>query len=172
MQKNTKDIILHFIIGIVLFQPLVYILNFCTIEIREKRRNRILNNETLIKTKIFPLEERNNFDSKKEIKINGIHFDAVNYSIQKNKLIVNCFENNFEDELEFIFKKNKEAKSKNNPCKMKLLKLNYFSSKPSTVLIKNLVSNFDAFKKIKLLKNISKITKIEIENFKPSRLII
>jgi hypothetical protein len=172
MQKQIKNIILISIIGIVIFQTLIDILNFYNTEISEIRRNSILNNETLIKTKIFSLEEWNNFDSKKEIKINGIHFDVVNYSIKKNKVIVNGFEDNFEDELNFIFKKNKEAKNKNIPCKKKLFKLKYLLSKPSNLFINNLEANFDPFTKIKVLKNIGKITKIESKKFKPPRLII
>lgn len=171
MQKVTKNIILLSVIGIVLFQTLIDILNFYTIEISELRRNRILDGEYIVKTKILSLKEWDNFDSKKEIKINGIHFDVINYVIKNNKVIVKGFEDNFEDELNFIFKKTKDSKNKNYPTKKKLLKQHYIFSKLLILGTKKIIDKKQHFNKIHVLKSIGKTKKTESRNFKPPCLI-
>lgn len=171
MQKASKNIILLSIIGIVLFQTLIDILNFYNNEINEIRRNCILNNEIIVKTKIFPLTTWTSFDSKKEIKINGTHFDVIDFSIKNNNVIVKVYEDNFEDELNFILKKIKDPKGKNDSGKKKLIKQLYIFCKLSIPNNQQIVNKQENYNKIKVLKCIGKTFNIKIKNFKPPCLI-
>ena len=119
--------------------------------IQQIRHQNQVSKINLALEKIIPVKDWNNFDNKKEIKINAVYYDVISFRIFSDKVVIKVVKDNFESELRISMQRLFENKSLPSNDKKKCFNFyNYLSiiekqKKESNQFLISIVTNPIAF---------------------------